>query len=74
MFFQITISTSLFSVPAAGRAPITGNFLKVITSENEEAVITVVSPPTSGWITTDSVQNVTSISSIGGLSSAYVIR
>ncbi|ULU12688.1 hypothetical protein L3Y34_015737 [Caenorhabditis briggsae] len=61
---NITISTSLFSVPAAGRAPITSNFLKVTTSENEEAVITVVSPPTSGWVTTDSIHNITSISSI----------
>uniref|UniRef100_A0A1I7UXS0 Cadherin domain-containing protein n=1 Tax=Caenorhabditis tropicalis TaxID=1561998 RepID=A0A1I7UXS0_9PELO len=60
---NITISTSLFSVPAGGRAPITSNFLRITTSENEEAVITVVSPPTSGWITTDS-HNVTSISSI----------
>ncbi|CAI2317692.1 unnamed protein product [Caenorhabditis sp. 36 PRJEB53466] len=61
---NITISTNLFSVPGGGRAPITANLLRVTTSENEEAVITVVSPPTSGWITTDNVHNVTSISSI----------
>uniref|UniRef100_A0A8R1DXD8 Chondroitin sulfate proteoglycan 4 n=1 Tax=Caenorhabditis japonica TaxID=281687 RepID=A0A8R1DXD8_CAEJA len=62
---NISITTALFSVPAGGRAPITSHFLNVSTSENEEAVISVISPATSGWVTTDSVQNVTNISSIG---------
>ncbi|CAB3407120.1 unnamed protein product [Caenorhabditis bovis] len=67
---NVSMTTRPFTVPAGGRAPITPEVLNVTTSENDEdAVISVISPPTSGWITTHSLKNVSNINSIDSFTS-----
>ncbi|CAI5440020.1 unnamed protein product [Caenorhabditis angaria] len=61
---NITIQTATFSVPSSGRAPILPTSLNITTSEpaDESPLITIISPPTSGWITTDATTGSTSVS------------